>query len=389
MIYLLPLMLIFPLIFVYDVSTNKVGERFWYNFVVFILICIAGLRYKVGGDTLEYFNSFTNQVPTLGNLSAATFLQIRYEPFWILLNSICKTISNDFVLLQFVHAIFVNVVISRFFRKYTQFRFSSLLVYYLFYYLYYNTEILRESIAISLFVLAYPYLSKGVWAKYYILAICATLFHGSAIIMFFLPLFKTVELNKGTFVRIAFVVISAIILLKFAPNIIPDPELRRRFSGYQEFTPSLFGFLYYLGIFFLGPLYIYLQYGKYRSTLFPELITVYFTIAAVVSYLTGFNRFINYFMPFLTVYFVNYLFLIAEIKKYRQVRSLVIIAVFIISFLPKYLYYFKDTSNLVADTHNYNRWFPYTTVFNKEENEKRRMLFYRSFNYSREYKEKN
>src|SRR5690606_12351352 len=116
---------------------------------------------------LEYFNSFTNQIPKLGALKQEHFIMLRYESFWILLNSACKTIIDDFAVLQFIHTIFVNAVVFWFFNKYTKYKFTSLFIYLLFYYLYYNTEILRESIAISFFLLAYPALTAGKWFKYF------------------------------------------------------------------------------------------------------------------------------------------------------------------------------------------------------------------------------
>ncbi|WP_312364460.1 EpsG family protein [Sphingobacterium sp.] len=389
MVYLIPLIIILLSIFSYDVKKSKGGSNLVYIFIVLVLICISAFRYKVGGDSQEYFSSFINQIPKLNDISIGTFAQTRYEPFWVLLNSLCKTIVEDFAFFQFVHATFINIIIAWFFTKYTPYRFTAIFIYSLFYFLYYNMEILRESLAISFFLLAYPFLVKRVWLKYYILAFVGTMFHSSGIIMFFLPLFRNTVLNRGSFIRIAIIVFLVMILLRFAPNLIPNPELRRRFESYQEFTPSIFGFSYYLLIYFLGPLFIYLQYKKERPVLFPELITIYFTIAAVVSYLTGFTRFINYFMPFLTIYFTNYLFLIAALRRYRQVRSFMVSAIFILVFMPKLMFYFKDTSELVAGTHTYNLWFPYASTFDKEENETRRLLFYRSFNYSREYKEKN
>ncbi|OJZ13216.1 EpsG family protein [Sphingobacterium sp. 40-24] len=390
MIYLFLSIVILTLVVTYDLKKLKAGRDLWYWTIFIFFVCVAGLRYKVGGDSLEYYNSFTGQIPTLNDLSRDHFFSIRYEPFWIILNSVCKTIINDFALFQFVHAFWINFVIFKFFKNNTQFRFTAILVYWMFFYFYFNMEILRESIAISLFLVAYPYLSKKKWLKYYIIVICSAMFHTSAIFLLFLPFFSSQVLNRVTLIRIAFVVVGTVFLLGVVPSIVPGSELQQRFASYQLFTPTFTGFTYYSLIYFFGPLYLYFNYIKYRSPVFEELVVAYFTIAGVVCYLTGFARLINYFTPFLAVFFTNYVFLIYELKKYKQIRSLVIVGVFLISFIPKYLYYFQDTSDLVANTHKYDLWYPYNSIFDKQENQIREQLFYRSFNNSREYlKNKN
>ncbi|MCD2421387.1 EpsG family protein [Niabella pedocola] len=385
MIYLFILALILVLVFSYDTNAKKAGGKFWYGFVFITLVCVAGLRYKVGGDSLEYFNSFENQIPPLNKLQLKHFVLLRYEPLWILLNSVCKTIVDDFAFFQFVHSIFVNIVLFSFFKKYTPYKFTAVLIYFLFYYLYYNMEVMRESLAISFFLLAYPAMVKNKWAQYYILIICATLCHASSIFLFFIPLFRKKKLTKSTFVKIGVSILLIMVLFNFAPTLIPNEEIRRRFSEYQKYIPSVFGFLYFLCIFFIVPIYIFLKYTRKRPVLFPELVVIYFAIAPMVSYFTGFSRFINYFMPFLTIYFANYLFMIAGDTKYHRARAILITGIFILVFLPKYLYYFRNTSHLVPNTYNYERWYPYTTVFDKQENETRKLLFYRSFDYSRKH----
>ncbi|MDR6733829.1 EpsG family protein [Sphingobacterium sp. 2149] len=361
-------------------KSNKAGRNLWYCITYVFFVCISGFRYKVGGDSLEYFNSFANQIPTLKDLTIDHFFTIRYEPFWIILNSICKTILNDFAILQLIHAIWINLVIFRFFKKNTKFLFTAILIYWLFFYFYFNMEILRESVAISFFLLAYPYLSSKKWVKYYLLVICAIMFHTSASFLIVLPLFRNQVLNKTNFIKIGCIVIGIIALFGVAPNLILGGALQQKFLIYQLFTPTFAGFTYYVCLYFFGPLFIYRHYTKYRVPLFRDIAVAYFAIAAIVSYLTGFSRFVNYFTPFMAVFLTNYIVLIFEIKKFRQVRSAVIFFIILISFIPKLLYYTQDTSDLVSDTHKYDLWFPYNSIFDKEENIKREQLFYRSFN---------
>lgn len=385
MVYLILSILLLILIISYDLNIAKSGRNFWYWIVFICFAAISGLRYKVGGDSFEYFRSFNNEIPILSKLNVIHFQTIRYEPFWIILNSTCKTIIDDFVFFQIVHAIFINLVIFKFIKKNTNYLFTTVLIYWLFFYLYFNMEVLRESLAISFFLLAYPYMSEKKWYKFYLLIFCAIMFHTSAFFLCFLPIFRESKLNKLAIMKIGILVTTIIVLLAIIPNLLPNSEMQSRIASYQMFTPSLLGFIFYLLVFFGGPYFIYVQYTRYTTPIFPDIVVVYFAIATIVSYLTGFSRLINYFMPFLSVYFVNYLFLIYKLRRYRKVRAMLITVIFILALVPKCLYYFKDTSDLVPDTHNYNRWFPYTSIFDKKEYKKREQLYYESLNSGREY----
>ena len=117
MVYLIPLIFILLGVTFYDTRINSGSGKILYFLSFLTLVILSGLRYKVGGDTLEYFRSFESQIPKLGQLKLETFTNLRYEPLWIIFNSVCKSIVDDFSFLQFVHAIFVNYILFKFFKN--------------------------------------------------------------------------------------------------------------------------------------------------------------------------------------------------------------------------------------------------------------------------------
>jgi len=50
-----------------------------------------------------------------------------------------------------------------------------------------------------------------------------------------------------------------------------------------------------------------------------------------------------------------------------------------IAFIPKIVYYYKDTSKIVAGTRQYNLWYPYSSILDKKDYNKREDLFYGYF----------
>lgn len=117
--------------------------------IIVFLILIAGLRYRVGGDSLHYIDTYTS-MPTWKNWEFFSFDE-GYGPLWYLFCAISKTLGADFVYLQLLHAIIVNLTFLYVFKKRSVNVISCFLIYFLIYYIYYNMEILREALAVCIF----------------------------------------------------------------------------------------------------------------------------------------------------------------------------------------------------------------------------------------------
>lgn len=187
MIYFIPLLLILTGCYLYDYRKNQKGRLLLWIILLIIFICIPGFRYRMGGDTIQY-ERFYEMVHTLGNLRLEDFKATRYAPGYILLNSICKTITDDFMMLQFVVSTIVNSVIFYFFWKNTRHIYLALFLYSFLLYLNLNMEVLREALAVSVFLLSWPFFRDGKWLLYYCMCFLAFMFHLSAIFLFVLPL---------------------------------------------------------------------------------------------------------------------------------------------------------------------------------------------------------
>ena len=85
------------------------ASKYWYWGECILLILVAGLRLVVGGDTQTYMSDY-DRYPTLDEFTIFHFALFRYQPLWILLNVLAKTIYPEFYVLQLILACVVNPV---------------------------------------------------------------------------------------------------------------------------------------------------------------------------------------------------------------------------------------------------------------------------------------
>lgn len=187
MIYFIVFFLMILCVYAYDYRkyTHFYSVSYWGFFV--LLVLIAGLRYRIGIDSIVY-EDYYDKVPTLASLSNFKFDSTRFEPGFMIFASLTRSISDDFTLLQFSQAIVVNLVIFWFILKNTPHRFLCLSLYFLILYLNLTTQVMREALAVCLFLLAWPFFRDGKWLQYYALCFVAFFFHTSAVLTFLLPL---------------------------------------------------------------------------------------------------------------------------------------------------------------------------------------------------------
>lgn len=166
-------------------NNPEVGNK-WLMFEWLVLVLLAGLRYRVGGDSLSYEDDY-DLMPNLATIANYDFVSSRYNVLWVYFVAVCKSISREFYFFQIVHAIIVNTIFFWFFKKHTKNVFLAVLLYSCFFYFKYNTEILRASLAVCCFLLSYDFLKEKKYIYYIGFTILAIGFHSEAIYMAFFP----------------------------------------------------------------------------------------------------------------------------------------------------------------------------------------------------------
>lgn len=195
MIYIVILLLMLAGVYAYDYRGYRLSYNVAYWAFWVVLVVVAGLRYRIGTDSIVYEN-FYEEVPSFAELFNFKFDKFRFEPGFIVFASITRSFSNDFMWLQFLHAFVVNLVIFWFISKYTTHRFLCLTFYFIILYLNLNTQVMREALAVCCFLLAWPSFRDGKWWFYYPIILLATTFHTSALFLMLIPLFCLPGIRK-------------------------------------------------------------------------------------------------------------------------------------------------------------------------------------------------
>jgi len=246
-------------------------------------------------------------------------------------------------------------------------------------------EIMRQSIAVCIFLLAYPYMQKKQWLKFYLCFVVAFLFHTSALILCFFPLMRNVKLRPAT----VLILVLTFLVITFIPGqfkeilsfFVFNERLSRHFNRYSTIAANINGLILTLStVLFLPAILLYWANKRYKEKLmFTEFYFAYFFLAIIVSAYVGFARFITYLNPFMIIYFATLLNRIYRDKYFHLVKRLAIAGLTLICFIPKIVYYLGDTSKIVAGTRQYNLWYPYSSILDKENFDKREGLFYGYF----------
>ncbi len=384
MIYLLVFILLLIPVIKYDWMAKSGGENKWYYLNLVVLILLAGLRYRLGGDTLMYMSMY-NEWPAMDELEYFDFEEALYNPLWYVYASVAKSLSGEFWVLQIIQSVIVNSVFFWFFKKYSpQYYFSVILLYYIGFYCYFNMEIMREALCICVLLLITGFLLEKRWLFYYLGCIVAISIHFSAVIMLFFPLGKLL-FKKPSFIMQIIILLSilalttvvnipVLILQLLSVNETITILAEKYLDDQRSIMGMLFQMLQYLPL--LGMMFIRSRFKDIYSNVYVDF--TFIVSLAVAPYALsmpyeGFSRLINYFVPFILIFTVHtaYYFVTKLNLRDFQVSSVVVLLSLMLVFYNYSYYYLKDTSKVYPNTRFGIRYYPYSSILNPEINNAR------------------
>lgn len=358
--YLISISITLFCIFIYDFSNFTRGKKCCWILILIYLIFLIGFRYKVGGDTLTYMSWFH----LASDLNSWQLIDIKspFEPGFTLLVAIAKSINpNDFYILQLIHATIFNLMLFYFISANTKYRFSALLFSFLIYYIYFSTEILRESISVFIFTLNINSFINQKWLKYYSGIILCMFFHFSASFLLLLPLFRNIKFNKS-FLSILFIVILFGIGLKqILPLLNNIPGIGSRIESYNknDFAGYLWAalrFLQYSVVPFLALFFSHKSLHKIPKYEFAYLILILLGFGVIFNPVI-FSRFANYFIPLYSLSLAE--LICSSIRNLNINHKLIGLTLSFLSFFSYGSYYMH--------LNFYERWLPYSSIFNPHD----------------------
>lgn len=365
MIYLI---LLIYIIYLNIPSCNDNNSKSAYWFLYLLFVFIAGFRYNLGNDTYAYTQEFKN-FPTLFELDIKYIRESNYLLNLIIFETLIGIITNSFYLFEITLASFVNFSVSRFIKSNSKKPFFSILLYYLLFYLNLNMEILRESVCISLLLLAFPLIGRKQYFKFYVIASIAFLFHNSGIILFIIPLFIGLKLNKRKYIIIiiSLLVLSGFISVFFS-NIIQNITTLYTFSqfGYFDslgsvgttFNTQILLFIKYVAL----PTIILFFFYHYIDDIERKLIFLYIASSILYLQIFIFYRVRDYFLIFLIISFTNGLITRFSNQIHHQVIKGFALVIFL--YITLFRVYYSSTN--YDGMQLYLHYYPYNSILNED-----------------------
>lgn len=154
--------------------------------IIAALILMAGLRYRIGIDTL-IVNSHYPMMPTLGELHIEDFYRAnhgRYIGAYALLRTCGTGIWPWFLLC----ALLLNISFAVSVARYTRYRFTAIGFYLAYSYITLNFETMIAGVAAGALLWAIPDIYSRKYGLFYIKLACGALFHLSILTFIWLPI---------------------------------------------------------------------------------------------------------------------------------------------------------------------------------------------------------
>lgn len=253
--------IIFNILLYYLLKKFKGGKIVYFNAVLLYLMIIAALRKSnIGADYPTYVNVFEH--------IRAFFSFYPMEKGFLLFNYLVSMISDNYVVFSFV----TETIFFLCFRKYiienvSQDDFFWVLFIFIanpYFYIQSSFNVIRQTFAIAIVLVAIKYLLEKKWIYYFILIIIAAQFHKMTYIFSLLPLIQKVEWTRKKIIIITF-------FSMFVNVVINNDRVIATFA-------SLFGYGAYIG---------------FGETEFNFRLYVLFVVAVQIYFLISYSQFFD------------------------------------------------------------------------------------------------
>jgi len=386
MIYLFIFVLLIVLSIHYDMVGNTKNKDLWYNITLFVLICLAGMRWRIGVDTSHEIYDFYHENCLIQDFFR--FYSLTEYPLWKLLNSFIYSIGGRFFWIQFIEATFVNVLVFKYIKKHSHYIFTCVFFYFIWMYRAYCFEEMKASFGMALCLFANDFLLDRKYLKSFLLYFIGFLFHPSIALVGLTSQMIFLRMNKLGVLFLLSGVILGIIMKEHLDEYLfyfsIDDFIDNKIETYVEHD-TLFGITgknqnYY--IVYFGPMLVYSicsffyikKFGRNSNLLQLEpflVVTLFFII--LNANIAFFYRFVNIYALYM-ILFISQAF-IDIIKNNKRSCSILITTIL---FSPLFFYIWSTYFGITGQDTAYHRFYPYSSVIERKIDRERERVFNRS-----------
>lgn len=387
LIYILLLIYLVFLFYVYDIKSYRKNRKLHYVLSCIILILVAGLRYRVGLDTIAYMRSFESPYyPSLAEFSI--WGEYGSDIGWVFINSLAKSIGGGFYTVQFIQAIIVNVAVFWFVRRHSPKPFMAILLFFMFQWWNYCFEAMRESIAIAFYLFALDALiTENSLTKYYLRVWPAALVHTFGFVTFLFPLIRYIKVNKylpiiiiiflGVFLSIGDLINEIVDSMSAMEGMASEKATMYLESDtYGVSNLSIAGIAALVVSRIIPMVYIIFvlqRDGDARNKIFVPYLISYILVVILRIEVPIFFRFYNYF-EIMMIIAMTQAVSVKQTRNRKMTTSLAWMMILFMVFIRTYELTKPETDSL-NEYKTYNRYVPYNSIFTQDYNEESEYIF--------------
>ena len=197
----------------YDFKGKTDKNGIYYKLVYILMVLMSGLAYRVGADFVIYESScYFDFEDGLAFNFGDLFNFTRAQPGWLLFSTLVYKTGASFTIFKLIQASLFQFAVFSTIKKFTAYKYTALLLFFVYLFPQVNFNVLRESFAIGFFLLSVPHIINRNWIKFSIYIFCAFMFHSGALLLLFCPLLFYIDFNS---VKKVFVIAAGVFIISF------------------------------------------------------------------------------------------------------------------------------------------------------------------------------
>ena len=200
----------------YDLKKNKKEKRGY--FIIFMIIFVLAFNYQMGSDWLNYQDFYDNFIPKIG-LQDLYGREIPFlsEKGYILLNIFFYKLGFSYEMFSGIVLTICIFIILRFVKRKSDNYFVAYYILIVNILFGFSMEpIMRQFLATSIVVLAFNYIEKKKFIKYFLLIMLAAQFHNSAYICIFFYFLDKFTIKRR---KVLYLVLVSYLIVLIIPSI--------------------------------------------------------------------------------------------------------------------------------------------------------------------------
>lgn len=317
-----------------DRINNHYLKLFLFIFVLMYLVILSGTRYEVGADFNSYLTIFNN-VDSLSESSAYSSL----EPGFKLIIIFFKALNFPPYFLFFVFSAILFSFLGVGLKRTSKLPFLSLFIFFSIFWIGYVFNVLRQGIAMSIFIYAISDIKDKKFKKVLFISLLASTIHFTGIFIIFSYFLYHFSFKRTTYITL---LVGAIIyylnssrFFGLATLVLPS-GLENRLIDYMSRFPGGVDFTSYLLRLIIIGFFLWFYNSLKEKKGFKGIFNIYFfgfLLYTLASFQIQAATRVNMFFRILEILLFPYLILIKKDKPQKIIMFWIVVAIASVLFL--------------------------------------------------------